>query len=228
MTASDPRARDAPGGPPEQPHGSGPRVELPAVGHARSWTQSLTSSAPVPGPAGFFYADIPNRLVAYIIDAIALGVLGLIVALVLGGPLGGVVASGEGAIDGAGGDLHLLAFLVVGLGHLALSFAYLGYSWTAFRGTPGMMLLGLQVGDERDGRSIGWDQALRRWLALGIPSVLAGVVLYVSAAAGFLISLVGLVWLSVLLYSVARSPTRQGIHDRYARTIVVKADRRLA
>jgi uncharacterized RDD family membrane protein YckC len=33
------------------------------------------------------------------------------------------------------------------------------------------------------------------------------------------------VWFIVLLVTTAQSPTKQGIHDKYARTMVVKAAR---
>ena len=32
----------------------------------------------------------------------------------------------------------------------------------------------------------------------------------------------------VLLYSIAQSPTKQGLHDRYAHTILVKEGRRVS
>ena len=222
MTEPDPQRHDPPEPSKAEPRGSAPRQG----GQAPTWTQTLTSTAPVPGPAGLFYADVPNRIIAYIIDVIVLGVIGFVVALVLGGILGGIVSSQT--LDSPGGDLNLLAFIVVGLGNLAISFAYFGYSWTTLRATPGMKLLGLQIGDERDGRSIEWNQALTRWLVLGIPSILASFASYVSSSLGFILSLVGVIWLIVLLYSIAQSPTKQGIHDRYARTIMVKAGRRLA
>ena len=40
-----------------------------------------------------------------------------------------------------------------------------------------------------------------------------------------ILSLLGLVWLIALLVTTAQSPTKQGLHDRYARTMVVKAAR---
>jgi hypothetical protein len=34
------------------------------------------------------------------------------------------------------------------------------------------------------------------------------------------------VWLLLLLYTIAQSPTKQGLQDRYAHTIVIKVRRR--
>jgi hypothetical protein len=49
------------------------------------WTAPAASAAtPVPGAAGFVYADVPNSAIAYIIDAIILGiVIGFIAAAIV-------------------------------------------------------------------------------------------------------------------------------------------------
>ena len=192
-----------------------------------SLTQNLTSTVPVPGPPGFYYADVPNRVIAFIIDLIILALIGFVVVLLLGGLLGGLVTP-SGALDSAGGDLNLGAFLVVGIVHLAVGLGYFGYSWTTLRGTPGMKMLGLQIGNEMDGRTIAWSQAVVRWLIIGVPMTLSTFSSYASSFIVLAISLIGVLWLIVLLYTIAQSPTKQGLHDRYARTIMVKAGRRAA
>ncbi|MFV2065000.1 MAG: RDD family protein [Chloroflexota bacterium] len=223
-------ADNRPGQPqqPTTPEPDGPSVPpsgAPAGGsQTSSWTQTLTSTSAVPGPPGFFYADVPNRIIAYIIDLIILTIIGFVLALTAGSLFGGLTA--EGTLDSAGGDLNLGAFFVVSIGQLAISLGYFGYFWTRSRGTPGMKLLGLQIGDEADGHSIDWNQALIRWLILGVPSILSTFASFVSSGLGLVLSLVGVVWLIILLYTIAKSPTKQGLHDRYARTILVKAGRR--
>ncbi len=216
-----PASGAAPGAPvPTPPAASG------STGPAPGWTQTLTSTSAEPGPAGFYFADVPNRIIAHIIDLILLALVGFILALALGGLFGGLTTSAS--LDSAGGDLNTGAFVAVSLAQLAVSFAYFAYFWTASRATSGMKLLGLQIGDETDGHSIDWNQATIRWLILGIPSILSTFASYVSNDLGLILSVVGLAWLIILLYSVAKSPTKQGLHDRYARTIVVKARRRAA
>ena len=196
-----------------------------------TWAQSLTSTAPLPGPAGFTFADVPNRIIAFILDVIVLAIIGVLLALVIGGAFGGVTSGGSaagGSLDSAAGDLNVGAFLVVGIAALAISFAYFAYSWVVLRGTPGMKLLGLQIGDQADGRSISWDQALVRWLTLGIAATLTTFAVYVPSLLGLLLALGGFTWLLALLYTMAQSPTKQGLHDRYARTVLVRAIRRAA
>jgi uncharacterized RDD family membrane protein YckC len=210
---------------PVSPGGDGPPASPGGPSSQSSFAQSLTSTAAVPGPPGFYYADVPNRIIAYVIDVILLSVIGIVLAFVLGGLFGGLTTA-AGALDSAGGELNLGAFLVVSIAQLAISLGYFGYSWTAARGTPGMKLLGLQIGDESDGHSIDWNQAIIRWLIIGIPSILATFTSYASSTLSLVFSIIGVAWLIVLLYSIAQSPTKQGLHDRYARTILVKAGRR--
>lgn len=191
-----------------------------------AWTQTLTSTAPSPGPAGFFYADVPNRVIAYIIDFILLFVIDIVLLIIVGALFGDVVTTAT--LDSAGGDVNVGPFVVLSILQLIVSFAYWGYFWTSWRGTPGMKILGLQIGDEVDGRSITWNQALIRWLVIGLPSILATFVGYLSAGLGGVLLLIAIVWLLILLYTIAQSPTKQGLHDRYAHTIMVKAGRQAA
>jgi uncharacterized RDD family membrane protein YckC len=198
---------------------------------ASAWTQSFTAPAPQAGPAGLWLADLPDRIIALVLDVIALAVVGMILAIVVGGAFGGLVSGGStvgGSLEAAGGTLNVGAFLVVAIAATAISFAYFAYSWVMLRATPGMRLLGLRIGDQRDGHAISWDQALVRWLLLGIAATLVTFVVYVPDLLGLVLAVLGLAWLVVVLVSVDRSPTKQGFHDRRARTILVRAPRRAA
>jgi uncharacterized RDD family membrane protein YckC len=196
-----------------------------------AWTASLTSTAPTPGPAGLFYADVPNRIIAYIIDAILVGIVGLILGAILFAVLGApttttFVPNGTlfGAIETKTNFVSLLAFAILGL---ALSAGYFIYTWTAMRGTVGMKVLGMQVGNAADGATITMDQAIRRWLALGGIFSLAQT-LNQFPLLGILIGLGALIWTIALLVTTAQSPTKQGLHDQFAGTMVVKAARSVA
>ena len=134
----------------------------------------------------------------------------------------------QGAIDSAGGQLDLLAFVLVLVLQLALSFAYFGGLWTLTGTTAGMRLLGLRIGGEAEGGPISWRQSLIRWLILGLPALLSSLAVYVPNTIGLILSALGLAWLLLLLYTMAQSPAKQGLHDRYAHTIVFKVRRRLA
>ncbi len=49
---------------------------------------------------------------------------------------------------------------------------------------------------------------------------------YVPSTIALILAGFGLVWLLLLLYGMAQSPTKQGLHDRLAHSIVVRARRR--
>jgi uncharacterized RDD family membrane protein YckC len=205
--------------PPTAPPSASPVAAQPA------WMQSLTSTAPVAGPAGLFYADIPNRAIAYIIDAIILFVGFLIVGAVVG-----AVGLRTTTIDFNSPTLvsfNPVVGLILAAINLAISVAYFVYTWTAMRGTVGMKALGMQIGNERDGSTLTMDQALRRALVLFGPGAIAQA-LGGWSILGLLISLASFGWFIYLLYTTAVSPTKQGFHDKFVGSMVVKAARSVA
>lgn len=216
--ADGPGSLAASAAPGERPARRSPRGP---EGRTRALTERITSTGRTPGPHGLFIADVPNRIMALAIDIIVLALVGFAWAWILGG-----LVTQPGAIDAGGGELDVVAFLVVLLLQLAIGVVYLAGSWVLLGWTPGMRLLGLRIGDESDGEPITWRPALVRWIALGIPALLASLAIYVPHGVGILLSAVGLAWLAVLLYTMAQSPGKQGLHDRLAHTIVVRARRR--
>lgn len=195
-------------------------AEDPAAG-TPAITRRLTSTEHMPGPAGLFFADVPNRIMALVIDVILLSLTGFVLAWLLGG-----LVTEPGAIDSTGGELDLVAFVLVLVLQLAISMAYFAGLWTLTGATVGMRLLGLRVGDEGAGQGIRPRAAVVRWLILGLPSFLASLAVYVPNTIGLILGAMGVAWLLILLYTMVQSPARQGLHDRYAHTIVVKARRR--
>lgn len=218
----------------ESPDPPGPRAEGAAVQARTSGpipdrgvrasqgiTENITSTDRIPGPSGFLLADVPNRMMALIIDIIVLSIIGFVLALLFGG-----LVAPAGSLDSAGGELDVVAFLFVLVLQFVISLAYFGYLWMTLRATMGMKLLGVEVGDESDGRSVSSRQALIRWVMLGIPSVLASLAVYVPSVVAMMLSVIGTAWLVLLLYTITKSPTNQGLHDRYAHTVTVKRGRR--
>jgi uncharacterized RDD family membrane protein YckC len=151
--------------------------------------------------SGLVYADVPNRVIAIIIDGVILLVLLIIVGIILAAI--GLATSGGSAVGSIVGA-------IVGL---AVGGGYFVYTWTSMRATVGMRLLGMQIGNAGDGRTLTMEQAVRRYLALAGPGVIA------NFFAGF--PAIG--WVIYLLYTTAQSPTKQGWHDVFANTQVVKA-----
>jgi uncharacterized RDD family membrane protein YckC len=190
-----------------------------------TWANAMMDRTPVAGPAGYYYADIPNRLIAYIIDAIIVGIVGVIIAAILGGIFGGVVNNNP--LSPNFQSVNYVALLVVAVVGLIVNAAYFIYTWVAMRGTVGMRLLGMQIGNELDGRTLTYNQAAIRWVFLFGPFALAQF-LNPWPALGLLISLIAFIYLIALLVTTAQSPTKQGIHDKQAHTMVVKAARMAA
>lgn len=173
------------------------------------------------GPEGFVYADVPNRAIAYIIDAIIVAIVAGIVGAVLSGIGLSTGSFAPGTLDFSVNVVGLLVSAIVGA---AISAAYFVYTWTSMRGTVGMKALGLQIGNAVDGKTLTMDQATRRWLIIAAPGILAQV-LFVLPAIGLLLGLVAFGWFLYLLWTTYSSTTKQGFHDHFANTMVVKATR---
>jgi len=202
---------------PQQPM---PPVAPPPPPPPPSWTAGLTSTVPVAGPAGYVYGDVPNRSIAYIIDAIIIGIVRLILSAVTIAIFGSNVANLQSP-----STLSVLVFAVLWYGIVV---AYFWYMWTKNRATVGMRLLGMQIGHEVDGRTIDNNQAMIRIGAMFGPWFVADLLSAFLLGVGVLANLVAFVWFLALLYTTAKSPTHQGLHDQYAHTMVVKAARRAA
>jgi uncharacterized RDD family membrane protein YckC len=149
------------------------------------------------------FAGALNRLVAYIVDVILLGVLGTVL-------FGFLIAVVPGLND------SLLPRALLGIGLDALYFIAF---WTSDgRATVGMRILKLQMGNAFDGRKLDLGQAGRRWIALGSWLSAFG---YSTVAAGYAGTLL-LIWSVILLATTISSPTKQGLHDRFANSAVVQ------
>jgi hypothetical protein len=92
------------------------------------------------------------------------------------------------------------------------------------RGTVGMKVLGMQIGNANDGKTLTQDQAIRRWIALGAPFGIAQAC-NPFPGIGILLGLVALGWFIYLLWTTYSSPTKQGFHDTFVNSMVVKATR---
>jgi uncharacterized RDD family membrane protein YckC len=176
--------------------------------------QSVPPAQPAQ-PSGLVYADVPNRVIAYIIDYVIIIAILIVVGIVLAAV--GIAAGGLGS-----SSVDTVGSIILGAISLILSAAYFIWTWTSRRATFGMSVLGMQIGNAGDGRTLTTEQALRRYLALAAPSILSYALGGIPGV-GAIIGLLGLLWVIFLLYTTANSPTKQGWHDVFANTQVVKA-----
>lgn len=185
-------------------------------------------SAPTPSsaPAGstpapnLVYADVPNRIIAYILDAILVGIFTFAVGVFLAGiGLTAVTVNPDLSVS-----VNYVGAFVQGILGLLISAAYFIYTWTRMRATLGMRVLGMQIGNAGDGQTITVEQGVRRYVALSAPAILAQVFNAIPLI-GLVIALAGLIWYIWLIYTMSQSPTKQGWHDTFAHTQIVKAAR---
>jgi len=205
----------APGAPPPEPAPAPASPPPPTAGWAAP-PPAAPPPAAVAGIPGFVYADVPNRFIALIIDGFVMLLILVVIGLALAavGFQAGVMQTGTDLVSGV---IFAILSLIVGG-------AYFIYTWTSMRASVGMRVLGMQVGNAYDGKTLTVNQAAMRYAALWGPSTASGALNSISGI-GTIISLVVFVYLVYLLYTTAKSPTKQGFHDKYANTVVVKAAR---
>jgi uncharacterized RDD family membrane protein YckC len=215
---SDPAGQEPAPGAPDPAAAGGSWQQAPTPGAAPTFAQQAQNWKPAevaPGPtAGIAYADLPIRIGAYLIDGIILGIGIVLVYTILAGFL---------LFGGGFGGLLIFA-VIAGVLSLAASAIYFVYTWTTMKASPGQRMLGLMTVNEADGSALTQNQAITRWAILSGPWIVGFVFnqVYSYSIFGLLISLAGLGWTVYLLYTTANDPKRQGFHDKYAKTVVVK------
>jgi uncharacterized RDD family membrane protein YckC len=147
-------------------------------------------------------AAVATRVIAYIIDAIILGLCGFVLV--------GIVIN----------DVTIVGSLTRAIILAVLGFLYFGYTWTAWRATPGQRILGLMTVNAADGAALTWNQATMRWAFLFGPSVLNSL-FPIGGGLGAIVSLVVLGYYIYLLYTTATDPRKQGFHDKQATSLVI-------
>ena len=163
-----------------------------------------TGPTAVPVTEGLVIAGTFMRVVAYVADLLLLGAIGLIVDGALG-------------LFEVGRDANV-ALLVGGI-LVGVDFLYFVGLWTSgLQATLGMRMLRLRVVAASSAATLSINDAVLRWLAL---SGAVAILTLVPGVSGF-IGLLSLVWLVVLLGTTAMNPLHQGLHDRWARSVVVQ------
>jgi uncharacterized RDD family membrane protein YckC len=183
-----------------------------------SWTGNITARGTMMGPGGLALADIPDRLIALIIDAVILGVIGFVVSLVLGGIFTETRTDLVFGIPVIVRAPSLIGLLIIFVIDLVINAAYFIYQWSRMNGqTVGMRLMKVAVRDSATGGQVSQNQAITRWLWLSWPQVA-----YFVPFIGLIAAIVALVYYIYLLVTTAQDPMRQGLHDKQSKTVVAK------
>jgi uncharacterized RDD family membrane protein YckC len=157
-------------------------------------TVQATSSALAP-------AAVATRVIAFIIDGIILGICSAVIGAIIG-------------------DTTIVGGITRAIIYGVLGFVYFGYTWTAWRASPGQRILGLMTVNAADGAPLTWNQATMRWAFLFGPSVLNSL-FPIGGGLGAIVSLVILAYYIYLLYTAATDPRKQGFHDKQATSLVI-------
>jgi hypothetical protein len=182
--------------------------------------------APADGATTYVYADVPNRLVGIAIDAVLLSLLVFIGAVALSAAFGPVVRFDLDAYTASVDERLAVANAVLSL---ALGSVYFVGSYLLLRASPGHLMLTMSLRPLEPAERLSLASAVVRWLLLAAPFGLASVVTTIAAGVADLVAAVVVAaWYVVLLVTTARHPAKQGLHDRLARTIVVKRARAVA
>ena len=176
---------------------------------------------PVPNPGMPVFASFGRRFGALLIDGIGLGIVALVIAAAInlpGSTVTTTTASGQASssvtITNSGWSSLLTA---------ALSAAYAIGMWVSSGATVGQRLLGMRVYGAEGPRPLPIDRAAVRWFLLyGVSSLIGGIAVAAPGVTGP-VGLVQLAWVVVLAVTTYQSPTKQGLHDKYAASFVVRA-----
>jgi uncharacterized RDD family membrane protein YckC len=200
---------------PQQP-GPPPMGGQPGGGQPQ-WTSNLTARNTMAGPGGIALADGPSRYIALFIDFIILGIIGWIANVITTSIFGDNFL---GIFGSTFKTQSLIGAIITVALMVAVTGIYFVYMWTRMGGaTVGMRVLKLSVRDAATGGPITQNQAITRWVFLGLPWAIN--FLY-GWAIGLIVSLLILVYYLYLIYSIATDPMRQGLHDKQAKTVVAK------
>ena len=166
------------------------------------------------------YADVPNRVVAFALDGLFISILIVVASAILWILKGPTIRFNAGGLSVDQSSAIANAILST-----ALSAIYFVASWSVLGGSPGQRALAMRVNRDGNYENLSVAQGLIRWLLLAPPFGAAVVVLGVPGEAAFWIQLAAWAWYLILLITTARSPTKQGLHDRAAHSAVIKAAR---
>jgi uncharacterized RDD family membrane protein YckC len=156
---------------------------------------------------GYAIAGVGSRLVAYFFDIFLVSAV-LITVLV-------IAFIGAPGIQDEPDTLNLLTAIL----STGLSFLYFVGFWTSGgAATLGMRLLALRIVAAPMGGPLSITSAIIRWVAFGYPLTF----LTILPGIGYLASLALTVWTIVLLLTTATSDTKQGIHDRWAGSAIIR------
>lgn len=199
----------------------------PPAAPATGWAVPAAAAA-APEQEGYVIAGVGARIVAWLVDATLATIVPIILTLALIDYSSIIQDAIRQAELDPSGRLNTttmytipvtLDYVLVTLIGLGIQFLYFVGFWTSrWRATPGMIGLKMRVVDATTGGTISITQAAKRWVALGFPLALLGLIPALQSAAGVIQFAVVL----FVFFTVVTNDRRQGLHDRWANSLVIR------
>lgn len=201
----------------------------PAPVPGSGWEVPAAPAAGAPAQAGYVIAGPGARIVAWLIDWTLAGIIPGAISLALVDWTGMFRAIFEAIErDPTGQTIDPNAFVVpmtldvvlaqlIGIGILYLYFV--GFWTSRWLATPGMIGLKMRIVDATTGGGISIVQATKRWIAFGFWLPLIGLVPALQSVAG----LIQFGLIIFLFFTTVTNERRQGLHDRWANTLVIRS-----
>jgi len=228
------------------PPAAGPIISAAPTEPTSGW-QTPTAATPPPAVAGsgweiptaaagvattqdgYVISGVGSRFVAWLIDGTVVGIVPSLLFFVLFDwsgtfqqvfdqlrldPTGRTIAPAQ--LTPPAITLNFILVTLIGLG---IQYLYFVGFWTSrWRATPGMAGLKMRVVDAMSGGELSLVQATKRWIAMGWPIALLSLVPGLSASAG----LIQFAFYIFLFFTTVTNERRQGIHDRWADSLVIR------
>lgn len=153
------------------------------------------------------YGGFWQRLGAFLLDLIPLGILGSLLGRLNLDP-----------------TIFSIVTFVVSLLHVICYFIYLP---KRFGGTPGKLIVGLKI-LRSDGEAIGWKEAILRYLGFWLAFYVISITMFLTFRAenpelsSWILS-ISSIWYLALLIVLFVNKKRRTIHDLGAKTVIVKS-----
>ena len=186
----------------------------------------LERAGPGPAPAepgGDPFAGIFRRFAACVIDIVVVTLLIFVAVSVVGEVVGPTVRfHPEAAMlsDTVAVDTGMV--VVNALVATGLSAAYFVVPWAVLGGSPGQLALRMRVCRDAGSETLTVGRAFARWIFLFPPFATVSALTAGVSLLGWLVWGGAAAWYFVLLLTTAGSATKQGLHDRLARSVVCK------
>jgi uncharacterized RDD family membrane protein YckC len=218
IISASPSAPSAPGTP-----------DIPAaVAPPGGGWQAPAAAAAVEQRDGYVIAGVGARFVAWLVDVLLAGVIPIALSLaivdwntILRDAIDQARLDPSGQIRSFSYQIPItLDYVLLTLIGLGVQFLYFVGFWTSgLRATPGMIGLKMRVVDAGSGSTLSVVQATKRWLAMGWPLGLLVLIPALQNSA----SLIQFAWVLVLFFTTVLHERKQGLHDRYANSLVVRS-----